>query len=91
MGSESTSVRPVSAGDEEIPSDSDPESSTEGPREGVVGVEGERIKAQKEGRFVRRVLDPRVPSEREVKEHEEMNHAVYRNWCPVCVRSSGKE
>ena len=31
--------------------DSDPESSIEGPEEGVVGIEGERIKAHKEGRF----------------------------------------
>ena len=79
------SVRPLSICVGETMSDSDPESDTEGPGEGVVGIEGERIKAPKEGIFVRKVLDPRMPSESEVKEHEEMNHAVYRNWCPVCV------
>ena len=72
------SVRPLSICAGETMSDSDPESDTEGPTEGVVGVEGEKIKVPKEGRFVRKVLDPRMPSEREVKEHEEMNHAVYR-------------
>ena len=40
---------------------------------------------------MRRILDPREPTENEVKEHQEMNHAVYRNWCPICVRASGKE
>ena len=42
-------------------SDSDPESDTEGPDGGVIGVEGERIKVPKEGNFVRKVLDPRSP------------------------------
>ena len=41
--SESASVRPVSVGDRETMSDSDPESDTEGPAEGVIDVEGERI------------------------------------------------
>ena len=40
---------------------------------------------------MRRILDPREPTENEIKEHQEMNHAVYRNWCPICVRASGKE
>ena len=55
LGSESTSVRPLSICVGEAMSDSDPESDTEGPCEGVVGIEGERIKAPKEGRFVRKV------------------------------------
>ena len=27
------------------------------------------------------------PSKRQVEEHELENHAVYRNWCPVCVEA----
>ena len=72
-------------------SDSDPESETEGPADGVVGFEGERLKLPKDIQFMRRILDPREPTENEIKEHQEMNHAVYRNWCPICVRASGKE
>ena len=64
LNAESMSVRPLSICAGEAMSDSDPESDTEGPSEGVVGIEGERIKAPKEGRFVRKVLDPRMPRER---------------------------
>eukprot|EP00973_Karenia_brevis_P006990 947589-Karenia_brevis.AAC.1 len=32
-----------------------------------------------------------LPSEQEVKEHYEMGHAVFRNWCGVCVRARSKE
>ena len=60
---ESESVRPLSVCAGETMSDSDPESDAEGPGEGVVGIEGERIKAPKEGRFLRKVLDPRTPTE----------------------------
>ena len=27
------------------------------------------------------------PSKRQIEEHELENHAVYRNWCPVCVEA----
>ena len=72
-------------------SDSDPESETEGPADGEACSEGERLKLPKDIQFMRRILDPREPTENEIKEHQEMNHAVYRNWCPICVRASGKE
>eukprot|EP00973_Karenia_brevis_P039813 5495196-Karenia_brevis.AAC.1 len=32
-----------------------------------------------------------LPTEQEVKEHYEMGHAVYRNWCGLCVRAKSKE
>ena len=57
-----------------------------------LGVSEEPIKIvrEKEDRFMRKLADPKMPTEDEVKRHELMGHATYRNWCPICVRSSGK-
>jgi hypothetical protein len=51
---------------------------------------GERIRASREERVVKKMIDPRRPTEREVEEHNLM-HLPYRNWCPVCVRAKGKD
>eukprot|EP00973_Karenia_brevis_P054589 7586645-Karenia_brevis.AAC.1 len=32
-----------------------------------------------------------LPTEQPVKEHYEIGHAVYRNWCGVFVRARSKE
>eukprot|EP00973_Karenia_brevis_P074512 10354736-Karenia_brevis.AAC.1 len=32
-----------------------------------------------------------LPTEQEVKEHYEMGHAAFRNWCGVCMRARPKE
>ena len=41
-------------------------------------------------RRVRTILDPKLPSEDEVRQHY-LTHMPYRNWCPHCVRGRGKE
>ena len=41
-------------------------------------------------RRVRTMLDPKLPSEAEVKQHY-LTHMPFRNWCPHCVRGRGKE
>ena len=46
-------------------------------------------KEKEEGRKLRSIGDPRLPSPREVEEHN-LTHLPYRNWCPVCVRCRGK-
>ena len=56
-----------------------------------VGVVPEKISVDREERFIRRLADPKLPSEREVYEHECSGHVNYRSWCPVCVMSSGKD
>ena len=55
------------------------------------GVSGERFKAEEEDEFVRKVLDPKLPSEEEVERHFVSGHIPYRNWCPVCIKSKGKD
>jgi hypothetical protein len=52
--------------------------------------EGERIRAEKPDENVRRITDPRKPSEREVEDHNR-THLPYRNWCPHCVKAKGKD
>ena len=55
------------------------------------GEEAERLRAADEGnQFVKKKIDPRLPSQRDVEEHN-LTHSPYRSWCPVCVRSKGKE
>ena len=60
--------------------------------EGVWKSEGgqERIRAEKEDDRVKRMTDPRRPTEREVEDHNR-THLPYRNWCPRCVRARGKD
>ena len=51
---------------------------------------GERIKATREERIEKELVDPRRPTEHEVEEHN-LTHIPYRNWCPICVRAKGKD
>lgn len=41
-------------------------------------------------RKVRKLVDPLLPSEEEVKNHC-LTHVPFQNWCPHCVRGRGKE
>jgi hypothetical protein len=42
-------------------------------------------------REVRKLHDPKLPNEQEVKEHSLSGHMPFRSWCPHCVRGRGKE
>ena len=53
---------------------------------GATGFEAGRVDAQEEGKFVKRLIDPRLPTEEEVAHHE-LTHLPFRNWCPVCCGS----
>ena len=52
--------------------------------------EVKRRGAKDDERGVRKLVDPRLRTESERKEHE-MTHIPYRNWCPHCVRGRGKD
>ena len=79
------------ADDEDIEGDPDDEEGIKGD----LGVEGsivrERYSLPKEGEFVRKMLDPSLPTQKEVDEHYAMGHLPYRNWCPVCIRAKGRD
>ena len=57
---------------------------------GATGVEAGRVDAREEGKFVKRLIDPRSPTEEEVAHHE-LTHLPCRNWCPACVKAKGKD
>ena len=54
------------------------------------GIEVERKGKEVDKAIIKKLLDPRKPSEQEVENHE-LYHVPYRNWCAVCVRSKGKD
>ena len=56
-----------------------------GPEEGP-----RKVKCGGEGARMRSLGDPRLPSQKEVDEHN-LTHVPYRNWCPHCVRGRGKD
>ena len=60
---------------------------------GVVeaGDQVERLALGKDGAIVRKLVDPKLPSEKEVEEHYVRGHFPYRNWCHICVRAKGKD
>ena len=54
------------------------------------GSEAQRVNKHGDSREIRKLIDPRKPSQEEVDEHE-LTHLPYRNWCPICVKAKGKE
>eukprot|EP00973_Karenia_brevis_P078949 10956552-Karenia_brevis.AAC.1 len=50
-----------------------------------MGEDPERLRLREDGDVVKKIKDPRLPSEDEVKEHFEMGHAIFRDWCGICV------
>eukprot|EP00973_Karenia_brevis_P070592 9813126-Karenia_brevis.AAC.1 len=59
--------------------------------EETVGEDPERLRLQDDAEVVKKIGDPMLRGEQEVKEHYDMGHAVYRSWCGVCVRSRSEE
>lgn len=49
-----------------------------------IGDSGSEAEAE-EPEEVRRIQAGRNPTERQKQEHNDQNHAVYREWCPICV------
>ena len=70
--------------EDEVPRESEEEEIHIG--EEVAGEEAEHGK-----RKVKKVHDPKLPMEEEVKEHFLSGHMPYRNWCHHCVRGRGRE
>ena len=55
------------------------------------GEAAERIGLEKEGKFVKKLIDPKLPTKEEVETHNLMGHAEYRNWCEICVKAWGRD
>ena len=82
------SVRPLNEINVDSVSDADDEEIVEGE---IAGEPCERLALEKEGDVVKRLIDPLLPSTKDVEEHWVRGHLPYRNWCDVCVRAKGRE
>ena len=51
----------------------------------------ERVGLPLEEEVVRKLRDPKMPSQEEVGWHYVMGHIPYRSWCPICVKARGRE
>ena len=50
-----------------------------------------KVRVKKEKDFVRKLADPKMPTEEERKMHWLQGHFPYRNWCEVCVKAMGRD
>lgn len=57
----------------------------------IVGETCERLSLEVEGGEVRKLIDPSLPSQKEIDDHCIRGHIPYRNWCSVCIKARGKE
>ena len=55
------------------------------------GVPGEKLGLSQEDEVVKKVKDPKLPSQPEVDQHWIMGHLPYRDWCPICVKAQGRD
>ena len=51
----------------------------------------EKVKLEKEGEFIRKLVDPSLPSAEERESRNMSGHVSFRNWCDVCVRTMGRD
>ena len=40
---------------------------------------------------MKRMLDPKLPTQEEVDKHWAMGHIPYRNWCHICIKAKARE
>ncbi len=55
------------------------------------GIEGERLSIDKEEEVVKKVKDPKLPTQEEVDKHYIKGHLPYRDWCPICIKAQGRD
>ena len=77
----------VSEGEEENPRLEEEAGEEFEGEEPVGGEDSERFELDKEDEFIRKLVDPKLPTAEELRIHRVRGHVDYRNWCPVCVSS----
>jgi hypothetical protein len=86
------SVSPLGYADKDVMAN---EEESDGDEEGIQNEASdgicERISLEKEDDVIKRVLDPKLPSQDEVDRHFVMGHLPYRCWCPVCIKAKGRD
>ena len=94
-------VREVGDGDEELRATESvgehDEETRGGPEEEIIEMDfdddeqGEQEDYEAGRRKVKKLHDPKLPSETEMREHYCSGHMPYRSWCHHCVRGRGRE
>ena len=51
----------------------------------------ERVTMEKDDAVVKKMMDPKLPSQDEVDKHYVMGHLPYRSWCNVCIKAKGRD
>ena len=85
------SVRPSSSSFGILANEVDSDADDEGIVGEARGEEGERIGLPRDNDAVKKIPDPRLPTQDEVDKHYVSGHVPYRSWCPVCVRARGRD
>ena len=52
---------------------------------------GTQLEIEEEPDHLRKLVDPKLPTQEKVDEHYLRGHVPYRNWCPVCIQARGKD
>ena len=76
-----------------VPLDEEADDEGEGgiPEEDVPEGVVERVGLPKEDQWVRKLKDPKLPSQEDIERHWLMGHMPFRSWCEVCLESKAKE
>jgi hypothetical protein len=51
----------------------------------------ERIRLEGKDAVMKKLVDPKLPSQAEVDRHCVMGHLPFRSWCLRCVKAKGRE
>ena len=90
---DSKPVRPESGdlGGEDLATGEVEDSDEEPPIEEEFGEVCERMKLPREEDCLKKMKDPKLPSQKEIEEHSLMGHMPYRDWCHICVQARGMD
>ena len=77
-------------GDKEINGDKDGDSEGEDLRM-EAGETCGRVRLEEEGAVIKKLIDPKLPTQEAVDRRWIRGHVEYRNWCEVCVKAMGRE
>ena len=50
---------------------------------------GTQLEVEEEPDHLRKLVDPKLPTQEKVEEHYLRGHVPYRNWCPMCIQARG--
>jgi hypothetical protein len=92
--SEDASVSPLKEredGYEVMANEAESDEDEEGLEDEMRGEKCERITVEREDKVIKKMQDPKLPTQEEVEKHKVAGHLPFRSWCPTCVMAKGRE